>query len=86
MVDKIPTLGMDMAFSVVHAHESRLSINEDDAGIGYAKIYRALLKATGKERGVAELSISRPRNVLTQNEMTRLCCLKGNLKANFRNI
>ena len=49
-VDKIPTLEMDMAFFVVHAHESRLSINEDNAGIGYAKIYRALLQATGKEQ------------------------------------
>ncbi|CAH3119328.1 unnamed protein product [Pocillopora meandrina] len=47
MIEKIPTLEMDMAFFVVHAHESRLSINEDNAGIGYAKIYRALLKATG---------------------------------------
>ena len=44
----IPTLQMDFAFFVVHAHESRLSINEDNAGIGYAKIYRALLKATGE--------------------------------------
>ena len=50
MVDTIPTLKMDMAFFVVHAHESRLSINEDNAGIGYAKIYRALLEATGKKR------------------------------------
>ena len=50
MVHKIPTLEMDMAFFVVHAHESRLSINEDNAGIGYAKIYRALLQATGKKR------------------------------------
>ena len=39
----------DVAVFVVHAHESRLSINEDNAGIGYAKIYRALLKATGEE-------------------------------------
>ena len=46
----IPKLDMDMAFFVVHAHESRLSINEDNAGIGYAKIYRALLDATGKKR------------------------------------
>jgi hypothetical protein len=46
----IPKLQMDLAFFVVHAHESRLSINEDNAGIGYAKIYRALLKATGKKR------------------------------------
>ena len=37
-----------MAFFVVHAHESRLSINEDNAGIGYAKVYRALLEATGE--------------------------------------
>nr|XP_058942211.1 uncharacterized protein LOC131770508 [Pocillopora verrucosa] len=49
MVDIIPTLEMNMAFFVVHAHESRLSINEDKAGIGYAKIYRALLQATGGE-------------------------------------
>ena len=45
----IPKLQMDFAVFVVHAHESRLSINEDNAGIGYAKIYRALLKATGKQ-------------------------------------
>ena len=45
----IPKLhDMDMAFFVVHAHESRLSINEDNAGIGYANIYRALLKRTGE--------------------------------------
>ena len=46
----IPKLHMDLAFFVVHAHESRLSINEDNAGIGYAKVYRALLKAAGKRR------------------------------------
>ncbi|XP_022804645.1 uncharacterized protein LOC111341875 [Stylophora pistillata] len=46
-VEKIPTLEMNMAFFVVHAYESRLSINEDNSGIGYAKIYRALLQATG---------------------------------------
>lgn len=50
IVDNIPTLAMDMAFLVVHAHESLLSINEDNAGIGYAKIYRALLQVTVKER------------------------------------
>ena len=38
----------DVAVFVIHAHESRLSINEDNAGIGYAKIYRALLQATGE--------------------------------------
>ena len=46
--DIIPKLQMDMAFFVVNAQESRLSINEDNAGIGYAKIYRALLEATGE--------------------------------------
>ena len=44
----IPKLQMDVAIFVVHAHESRLSINEDNAGIGYARFYRALLQATGK--------------------------------------
>lgn len=42
---------IDCAIFVVHAHESRLSINEDNAGIGYAKIYRALLKKTGELTG-----------------------------------
>lgn len=50
MADQIPTLEMGMAFFMVHAHECVLSINEDDADIGYAKIYRVLLQATGKER------------------------------------
>ena len=44
----IPELQMDFAVFVVHANESRLSINEENAGIGYAKIYKALLRATGK--------------------------------------
>ena len=44
----IPKLVMDMAFFVVHAHEYRLSINDDNAEIGYPKIYRALLEATGE--------------------------------------
>ena len=39
---------MDFAVFVVHAHESRLSINEDDAGIGYARFYRTLLEKTGE--------------------------------------
>ena len=43
----IPKLQMDCAVFVVHANESRLSINEDNAGIGYAKIYKALQQATG---------------------------------------
>ena len=44
----IPELQMDYAIFAVHARESRLSINEDNAGIGFARIYRALLKATGE--------------------------------------
>ena len=44
----VPQLQMDYAVLVVHAHESRLSINEDNAGIGYTKIYKALLQATGR--------------------------------------
>ncbi len=44
----IPKLQMDFAIFVIHAHESRLSINEPYAGIGYAKVYRALLQATGE--------------------------------------
>ena len=51
----IPKLQMDFAVFVVHANESRLSINEDNAGIGYAKIYRALLKATSKSSVKAEV-------------------------------
>jgi len=41
---------MQMAYAifVVHANESRLSINEENAGIGYAKLYRALLQKTGE--------------------------------------
>lgn len=37
---------MDYAIFAVNANESRLSINEENAGIGYAKLYRALLRAT----------------------------------------
>ena len=44
----LPQLEMDFAIFVLHAEESRLSINEDNAGIGYTKIYRALLHATGE--------------------------------------
>ena len=40
----IPALQMDFAFFVVHAHESRLSIND---GRGYTKVYRALLQSAG---------------------------------------
>ena len=39
---------MDFAIFVVHANESRLSINEENAGIGYARFYKALQQATGE--------------------------------------
>ena len=39
----IPDLPMDFAMFVVHANEDRFLINEENA-----RIYRALLKATGK--------------------------------------
>lgn len=45
--ETIPSLQMDVAVFVLHAHESRLSINEENAGIGYAKLYKALLRETG---------------------------------------
>lgn len=44
----ISRLHIDFAFFVVHANESRLSINENNVDIGYTKVYRALLKATGE--------------------------------------
>ena len=43
----LPKLVMDFAVFVVHANESRLSINEDNAGIGYGRFYRTLLQKTG---------------------------------------
>lgn len=39
----------DVAVFVVHAHESHLSINADNDRIGYSKIYRAFLQATGEK-------------------------------------
>lgn len=39
---------MDFAIFVVHANESRLSINEENAGIGYAMFYRTLMEKTGE--------------------------------------
>ena len=43
----LPKLVVDVAVFVVHANECRLSINEDNAGIGYARFYRTLLQKTG---------------------------------------
>ncbi|XP_068685962.1 uncharacterized protein [Montipora foliosa] len=45
--ETIPRLNMDLAVFVVPAYESRLPINQESAGLGYAKIYRALLQKTG---------------------------------------
>jgi len=44
----IPEMKMDFAMFVVHAHESVLLINNNNLEHGYAKVYRALLQATGK--------------------------------------
>ena len=52
----IPKLLMDVAIFVVHAHESRLSINEDNAGIGYARLYKALVHATSKFNRVNKIA------------------------------
>ena len=43
----IPEMQMDFAMFVVHAHESVLFINNDNLEYGYAKVYRALMAATG---------------------------------------
>ena len=43
----LPQLLMDFAIFVVHANESRLIINEDNADISYARFYRGLLQKTG---------------------------------------
>lgn len=53
----ISKVHMDFAFLVVHANESRLSINENNVDIGYTKVYRELLKATG-EYCIAEVNKS----------------------------
>jgi len=47
---KIPAMKMDFAMFVVHAHESVLLVNNDNLEHGYAKVYRALLQATGNFR------------------------------------
>ena len=57
----IPMLQMDYAVFVVHAHESRLSINEENAGIGYAEIYKTLLRATGMVGRLTLGTFSKPR-------------------------
>jgi len=45
----IPKLQMDVAiFVAMLTNLGSRSINEDNAGAGYARLYRALLQATGK--------------------------------------
>ena len=68
----IPQLQIDYAVLVVHAHESRLSLNEDNAGIGYAKIYRALLRATGKSTVNIEMIV-----LATYPYLLGMNCLRG---------
>ena len=43
----IPKMKVDFAMFVVHAHESVLSLNNDNVEHGYAKAYKALMQATG---------------------------------------
>ena len=68
----IPQLQIDYAVLVVHAYESRLSLNEDNAGIGYAKIYRALLRATGKSTVNIEMIV-----LATYPYLLGMNCLRG---------
>ena len=68
----IPQLQIDYAVLVVHAHESRLSLNEDNVGIGYAKIYRALLRATGKSTVNIEMIV-----LATYPYLLGMNCLRG---------
>ena len=58
----IPQLEMDFcSFWSSMRRNPVLSINEDNAGIGYTKIYRALLHATGEWSG--SLGSKRSRNL-----------------------
>lgn len=57
---------MDFAIFVVHANESRLSINEENAGIGYAMFYRTLMEKTD---GKVIIVIGGDENYKDQTEM-----------------
>lgn len=46
---------------VVHAHESRLSINEPDAGVGYGTLYRTMQNHTSTP---PSLSFFFPLNII----------------------
>ena len=52
--EEVSSFDMDYAVFVVHANESRLSINEENAGIGYAVLFKALLRATGQLKTKSE--------------------------------
>ncbi|XP_022804639.1 uncharacterized protein LOC111341870 isoform X2 [Stylophora pistillata] len=85
--DQIPTLEMGMAFFMVHAHECVLSINEDDAGIGYAKIYRVLQQATGPLESESKAKVSRSTVALKSGKRLRpvvqSCVVEDLFKAIF---
>ena len=66
----LPTLVMDAAVFVVHTNESRLSINEENASIGYARFCRALLKKKKKRVGFNLKDLSCPPLILPLNTHT----------------
>ncbi|PFX16693.1 hypothetical protein AWC38_SpisGene19022 [Stylophora pistillata] len=78
---------MGMAFFMVHAHECVLSINEDDAGIGYAKIYRVLQQATGPLESESKAKVSRSTVALKSGKRLRpvvqSCVVEDLFKAIF---
>ena len=65
----IPQLQMDCAILVVHAHEARLSINEDDRG--YTKVYKALLQASGKNLYIVDTHGNTIRNKAIKSNSTQ---------------
>lgn len=58
---------MDFAIFVVHAHESRLSINEENAGIGYAMFYRTLMEKTGEFSLINRMASQKCTHLQTRN-------------------
>lgn len=77
LTDKtLPTLDMDFAIFVLHANESRLSINETNAGIGYAKLYQALLQSTG-QGFTSGLAMYKFNVTVVSLSFTRICKFHG---------
>ena len=58
---------MDFAIFVVHAHESRLSINEENAGISYAMFYRTLMEKTGEFSLINRMASQKCTHLQTRN-------------------